>query len=76
MGKRRHLYIPGYENKAGTNGTANSRPGETRSAPRTTNPRIEIRDEEQPTYVQPYENQQYKIHMKTNGSTILVLMKN
>lgn len=56
MGKRRHLYIPGYENKAGTNGTANSRPGETRSAPRTTNPRIEIRDEEQPTYVQPYEN--------------------
>mgnify|MGYP001511005631 CR=1 FL=1 len=44
MGKRRHLYIPGYENKAGTNGTANSRPGETRSAPRTTNPRIEIRE--------------------------------
>ena len=56
MGKRRHLYIPGYENKAETNGTANSRPKETRSTPRATNPRIEIRDEEQPTYVQPYEN--------------------
>ena len=56
MGKRRHLYIPGYENKAGTNGTANSRPKETRSTPRATNPRIEIRDEEQPTYVQTYEN--------------------
>lgn len=56
MGKRRHLYIPGYENKAETNGTANSRPRETRSTPRATNPRIEIRDEEQPTYVQPYEN--------------------
>lgn len=56
MGKRRHLYILGYENKAGTNGTANSRPKETRSTPRATNPRIEIRDEEQPTYVQPYEN--------------------
>ena len=56
MGKRRHLYISGYENKSGTNGTANSKPRETRSAPRTTNPRIEIRDEEQPTYVQPYEN--------------------
>ena len=56
MGKRRHLYIPGYENKAGTNETANSRPKETRSTPRATNPRIEIRDEEQPTYVQTYEN--------------------
>ena len=56
MGKRRHLYIPGYENKAETNGTANSRPKETRSTPRATNPRIEIRDEEQPTYVQTYEN--------------------
>lgn len=56
MGKRRHLYIPGYENKAETNGTVNSRPKETRSTPRATNPRIEIRDEEQPTYVQPYEN--------------------
>ena len=56
MGKRRHLYIPGYENKAGTNGTANSRPKETRSTPRAINPRIEIRDEEQPTYVQTYEN--------------------
>lgn len=56
MGKRRHLYIPGYENKAGTNETANSRPEETRSTPRATNPRIEIRDEEQPTYVQTYEN--------------------
>lgn len=56
MGKRRHLYIPGYENKAGMNETANSRPKETRSTPRATNPRIEIRDEEQPTYVQTYEN--------------------
>lgn len=56
MGKRRHLYIPGYENKAGTNETANSRPKETRSTPRATNPRIEIRDEEQPTYVQTYES--------------------
>lgn len=56
MGKRRHLYIPGYENKAGTNETANSRPKETRSTPRATNPRIEIRDEEQLTYVQTYEN--------------------